>query len=231
MRPKMLLAMPNSGSDLLIKCVLETLPGHTYFENKEFFNPICNLPMTDQLRELKFGCELYPENIWERLSPSTLDFIQQHVSKYSLWKDVFWFGKEYLFADQFDCCILVRGLGMFPPSRLRVLQWYESIYKTLITDKNLGLLERVYYGHQHAYDYSCKISRHMNMPFIANEWLTSDKYEDHYRVNTTLQRWLDCTADEAENVSSAYFSNYDHDSKKNVPYQLVVKRGGLMIKD
>lgn len=221
----MLLAMPNSGSDLLIRCIRQVIPPMPYFENKEFFNPICNLPDTDKLRDMGFGCELYPYNIWNKPSAEADQYVEDEIGKYYLWKDVFWFGKADFFTRHFNCCILTRGLDVFPPSRLRVLQWYDAIYGQTSKHGQVGLLKRVYLSHQLAYNHSTKIALEKKIPHLSSSWLQKGVSTGKH----IIQRWIGCSFTQACDILDMYEDLYDKESKIHVPYSLVPRDGELVI--
>lgn len=132
-RPFLLLSLPNSGSDWLASCIVAAT-GWRYYR-KEFFNPLTNPDCADELLKA-FGCELVTGS--EHLC--TCDRAAVSAAVQATWpRDTFDFNKEvWSFAklpalvEHFNCMVLTRsGASLFPPSRLRVWQWYDAIWHQL----------------------------------------------------------------------------------------------------
>lgn len=149
---KMILAMPSSGSDFFARAVARAT-GWSYYD-KEWFNPMCNLSRYDRLVRAGCGCETvgaYERISWPEVWTHIDDVVQEFSDEgYVLDKEVFGHSKIQFFRERgFDCIALVRSAeSMFPPSRLRVLQWYDAIARSHGTQDKGDFLESVYYGYR-----------------------------------------------------------------------------------
>lgn len=138
----MLMGIPSSGTDWMAHILQSSHPFLTSDKvAKEYFNPICNPRHWDQLRK-SFGCELIDtyRNIADRLSDR--EKLQQAEQVYmNTWvsdgqlnfsKETFCPFQVQFFADRFTMIGMVRdACHTFPPARLRVLNWYNTIWQSL----------------------------------------------------------------------------------------------------
>lgn len=191
MKPLMILAMPSSGSDWLAKCMVDTY-GLSYFQ-KEFFNPLTNQPMADDLIAARFGCELTSchKLIHQRPDPVRAETLYRRFvsAGYGLGKEVWAMGKVDWFAERFRCLVLTRKFSsMFPPGRLRVHQWYESVAcDHLRTDPNrLKFSDRVRYGHELMYSTLKSEAIDSDIPAVDYDELVDGA--PHVRVG--LETWI-----------------------------------------
>ena len=132
----LILSLPNSGTDWL--CPILARQGGLRYYQKEFFNPICN-PVHGTRLEAAFGCELAScyANIglpWDR-QVETLESLYRTTwaaEPYNFDKENFSPLKVAWFARHFRIVMLHRAASsVFPPSRLRVLAWYDAIYNAM----------------------------------------------------------------------------------------------------
>lgn len=220
-RPKLILSMPSSGSDFFARSVAEATDWSYY--DKEWFNPICNLKHFDELQQDGFFCE----------SPSCQDNMYDTVhSRRMYWKfldtghklnkEVFNFAKWRWFSQRFDIVCLVRTKQtMFPPSRLRVLQWYESIC-TAVSPYDVHtntFLERVDKGYNIAINYLMR----PEVPMIWYEDLMKD--EPDVRPIAT---WLGGES-VVSNLVDVLKKNRKSDQKPLEPNSVVYNGGGGLV--
>ena len=133
----MLLSLPNSGSDWLMGIIAKQ-PDMKYY-HKEFFNPICNATYRATL-ETVFGCELIGSYRNIAIPSSEQSFGLEsayratwNAAEFNLNKEVYSPCKLPFFNQHFRCAILQRQTeSLFPPSRLRVLAWYDAIWHSLL---------------------------------------------------------------------------------------------------
>lgn len=166
MKPKLLLSIPNSGSDWVARCIAQ-VTGWNYYE-KEYFNPICNMGEADRLIFAGFGCELASaaRGIWIHPTKDAQEIYDQFRRQYSFNKEVWGFSKIDWYKERFDCIVLTRSWQtMFPPSRLRVVQWYDQIYMAMPGCQPNPLSSRV----KHAYDAMVSPLVQSGLPLIQYE--------------------------------------------------------------
>lgn len=194
----MILSLPNSGTDWLCP-ILAKHGGLRYYE-KEFFNPICNRQYGDLL-EQAFGCELVScyRNIGVR-SDDQVDVLERVYRQtwarhdWNLDKENFSPFKVSFFARRFLIAFLYRSPeNVFPPSRLRVWQWYDAIYHGLV-DNGLvarnhgGLRARAAAAHWVCWNEMRTWARMTGAPFLDYELLCTG---DETAVREHLdQGWL-----------------------------------------
>lgn len=134
----MIVSAPNSGSDWLAGLIARHAPDLRYYE-KEFFNPICN-PKYRDLLEPVFGCELVScyrmIGLRSSFHPDWMDRVYRQTwlqEPYNFDKENFVGFQLPFFADRFRLVLLYRSAAsLFPPSRLRVLAWYDAIYWAIV---------------------------------------------------------------------------------------------------
>lgn len=90
-----------------------------------------------------FGCELvsYYRQLGTRDAASVAWVIRETgaLEKFRFNKEVWSFAKLPMLCAHFDCLVLTRAAeSLFPPSRLRVWQWYDAIYNALLVSYPLG---------------------------------------------------------------------------------------------
>ena len=128
MRDVLLASMPSSGSDWLAKCFVDAHPHHTYW--REFFSPLANwqhsAALEESLGDVLVGCadnlgRSMDHDDLHQLLAETWDMVPA-----SFTKDVMLAAQLDAFAARFDTFILLRRLeDSFPPTRRRVIRWYE----------------------------------------------------------------------------------------------------------
>jgi hypothetical protein len=125
----MLASMPSSGSDFVADALCKAHPHFSYW--REFFSPICNLKHSSTLMRLgdtlacttENLCKTLPDETLEEIVASTWDTEAADFTKenYLAW-NLRWF------ASQFRVLILLRRPeDTFPPTRHRVMRWYEHM--------------------------------------------------------------------------------------------------------
>lgn len=143
----MLVAMPSSGSTWLADCIAKTNPELCRPPVKEFFNPIVNIDLYDELATL-FGCET-TDSYRNIAMPASLERgrrLKELMGR--VWDPSWRFTKEVwvgyqvgLLKDYFSLVGLVRDRSnTLPPTRLRVWQWYGAIDDSVRA--NLGIVVR-----------------------------------------------------------------------------------------
>jgi len=173
----MIVSIPNSGTDWLASIIEKWGSGLRYYR-KEFFNPICN-PRYGQQLELGFGCELVScyRNIGVRSADQvkTLDDVYRRTWMRENWnfdKENFSAFKVPWLAEHFELVFLYRSYdSMFPPSRLRVLAWYDAIYNALADAdmairSKIGLRERARVAHSLCWDEMIPQARRLGAPIL-----------------------------------------------------------------
>ena len=223
MKPKMILAMPSSGSDLLVSCIQKST-GFSYFQ-KEFFNPITNLPMCDELLDMGFGCETVAgsKNLWRPPTTSAERLGINSKWEYQLWKEVFWFGKFDFFDRHFDCILLHRTMeDMFPPSRLRVLQWYDSLSHIVTAEKG-KFLQRVTIGYQNA-SKCITLLEAQGVPCLSLEDLRDGRIKEVAKIRDWLEIDFEC----ATNIVNNFHERYNTDTKENIKYPVRLQKDGFL---
>lgn len=123
-------AIPSSGSDWFASCISKAST-HSYY--REFFNPICNWPLADEIGTV-FGCEsaMYAHNITDRA-----DFGDRYVdeiiedlwkpSGYTMTKEVWATEKLPALARHFRIVCFSRTPDRsMPPNRARVVGWMHA---------------------------------------------------------------------------------------------------------
>ena len=130
----MMLSLPNCGTDWLCE-MLARCSGLAYFR-KEFFNPMTNQKCP--LLERAFGCELVScyRHIAAPLNHGIADKIYHQEwlrSGCNFDKEVYSACHVDWFAQRFEVVVMTRPeTGVFPPSRLRVWQWYDAMWRSLV---------------------------------------------------------------------------------------------------
>lgn len=157
----MLVAMPSSGSTWLADCIVKTNPQLLRPPVKEFFNPIVNIDLYDELSSL-FGCETTDSyrHVAAPVTPARRDRLEQLLRR--VWDPSWKFTKEVwvgyqvsMLREYFALVGLVRDdENTLPPTRLRVWQWYGAIHDSV--RENLGieahgshLRDKALVGHLH----------------------------------------------------------------------------------
>lgn len=180
--------MPNSGSDWFARN-LAMVTGWSYYD-KEWFNPITNLEFNGPLREAGFKCEIDFTGPIDTTKRGPLK--EEFCRRYQLGKEVWMLDNIHWFLSEFDCIILLRSLSStFPPSRLRVIQWYDQIASYLACPHE-DLCSRVAYAHRvyrraiegYAPEYLRPVINYDDLKFNAhgalehllwNKWLNRDQ--------------------------------------------------------
>lgn len=136
----MVLSLPSSGTDWI--CGIIARHGRVEYYQKEFFNPICN-PLYREELSRHFGCEL-PGTMPHIAEPGTIAIMNQIYQEtwenhgYTMDKEVWSPFKLDWFKSHFQCLLMYRRMGsVFPPGRLRVWQWYDCIYHSLVQNGRL----------------------------------------------------------------------------------------------
>ena len=123
-------AIPSSGSDWFASCISKAST-HSYY--REFFNPICNWPLADEIGSA-FGCEsaMYSHNI---LRPAfagdeDIDGIVRDLWKpsgYTMTKEVWATKKLPALVEHFRVvCFGRTPERSMPPNRARVVGWMHA---------------------------------------------------------------------------------------------------------
>lgn len=208
-----ILAMPSSGSDLLAECVSKEL-SLSYFK-KEFYNPITNLLMHDELIRGGFACETHRgiSNIGMPLNNLGNQTLAGHKDKFGLYKEVFWMGKIDSYLRFFNPIILVRSKkSLFPPSRLRVLQWYDCFSD----NRNAPFLENVEQGFDNLLNYCKEVSEKHNIPIVSHDELLSD---GDTTAREELKKWIGSY--KVEEILERFQKNYKRSDKENITFPIV----------
>lgn len=192
--------MPSSGSDWFAGCVeqcgeLKRPPGV-----KEFFNPICNQPLYDELAQV-VGCETV-DTYWLIAAAPDAErkaifgsLVRRHfANQFTFTKEV-WLGfQAELLLPHFACVGLVRSARhTFPPHRLRVWQWYNAIYWSLRWHSRLlvkspqPLATQAAVAHSHLY---AAIAN--TMPCLRHEDLMFLTRRDLVQYLAPLSAHVDC---------------------------------------
>ena len=142
MNQYLILSLPSSGSDWLSRILAKN--SELQYYDKEFFNPACNwnFELVDggysHILEKGFGCEWASscKNIADRnVSLDLLESIYQETwlrQNYTFDKENYSAFRVPFFKRYFDIVYLYRSVRtLFPPSRARVLNWYDAIYASL----------------------------------------------------------------------------------------------------
>jgi hypothetical protein len=123
-------AIPSSGSDWFASCISKAST-HSYY--REFFNPICNWPLADDLGTV-FGCESakYAHNIARRTPAGDreVDEIIEALWKpsgYTMTKEVWVTEKLEALSKHFRViCFSRTPERSMPPNRARVVGWMHT---------------------------------------------------------------------------------------------------------
>lgn len=123
-------AIPSSGSDWFASCISKAST-HSYC--REFFNPICNWPLADELGTV-FGCESakYAHNITGRTPAGDreVDEIIEALWKpsgYTMTKEVWATEKLEALSKHFRVICFSRSPERsMPPNRARVVGWMHA---------------------------------------------------------------------------------------------------------
>lgn len=248
-KPKMILSLPSSGSDWFANCVCQAT-GWKYYV-KEWFNPLTNLPMADALIDALLGCELasttpyilgqFPQGTErDRVARLREKLFGKYVSQgWQLDKEVWAFGRAYWFAEHFDCMVLARTKkNVFPASRLRVLQWYESIGvaatqhapygQPRIHDR--GFLDRVRIGFDTALSRLINAAAAYKLPVV---WWDDLGAEDSATRNglSSAREWIG-DSDTYNRLCQVVCETYQSKCTPKGPYTVSVDDlGGLYIED
>lgn len=192
-KPFLIVSTPNSGSDWLAECI-QRATGWRYFR-KEFFNPLTNGAYAETLLSA-FGCELATGA--EHLSTCYTQQIDAVIERtwppdtYDLNKEVWSFCKLPALVAHFDCLVLTRSTSsLFPPSRLRVWQWYDAIWNALKKARRIELnattpLARAREAHGAANDILLRDATALRVPQLSYDHLISSTPEEVRRCCTWL---------------------------------------------
>lgn len=123
-------AIPSSGSDWFASCISKAST-HSYY--REFFNPICNWPLADEIGTV-FGCESakYAHNITRRTPAGDreVDEIIEDLWKpsgYTMTKEVWATEKLEALSKHFRVVCFSRTPDRsMPPNRARVVGWMHA---------------------------------------------------------------------------------------------------------
>lgn len=192
-KPFLIISTPNSGSDWLAECI-QRATRWRYFR-KEFFNPLTNGPYAETLLS-QFGCELATgaENLATCYTQQIDTVIERTWPRdtYDLNKEVWSFCKLPALKAHFDCIVLTRSTSsLFPPSRLRVWQWYDAIWHAL---KKSGRIElnaatpqaRAREAHSAATDILLRDATAMSVPQLSYDQLITAEPDEVRRISTWL---------------------------------------------
>lgn len=144
----MLVSLPRSGSDWFMKGLVLGVPGLRYY--REFFNPTCNNVFLEPLQK-SFGTQIpYHKNIaisWKFQYPEIEKVYKKTWLKtnWNITKENWAAFKIGFFIKYFDIFVLYRHRKYTFPGYSSVkltLQWYVSIYESLLYRNSFGLLEK-----------------------------------------------------------------------------------------
>jgi hypothetical protein len=192
-KPFLLLGTPNSGTDWLAGCIAR-VTGWRYFQ-KEFFNPLTNAACAETLLT-EFGCELVTG--LGNLATCYTQQIDAVIEKtwprdfYDFNKEVWSFAKLPALVAHFDCLVLTRSTSsLFPPSRLRVWQWYDAIWNSLHAAGRIELnattpIARAREAHAAANDILLRDAAALRVPQLSYDHLISSTPEEVRRCCTWL---------------------------------------------
>jgi hypothetical protein len=129
-RDLLISAIPSSGSDWFASCISKAST-HSYY--REFFNPICNWPLADEIGTV-FGCESakYAHNIIRPtfIGDKEVDDIIQDLWKpsgYTMTKEVWATEKLPALTKHFKIvCFSRTPERSMPPNRARVVAWMHT---------------------------------------------------------------------------------------------------------
>lgn len=174
-KPKMLLSLPNSGSDWVMSMLTRVDSSLRYF-NKEYFNPMCNLGMVDRLLYAGFPSELGTRIVLNGTAAEAI--YSSFCTNYNIGKEVFGFLNLDWYKKHFDCVVLLRKPeSLFPPSRLRVLSWYAACCPSQLVDA--PFLTQVWEGYKRGYN----ILQKADLPIVWYEPQASG-------VSAAMSGWL-----------------------------------------
>jgi hypothetical protein len=183
-KPLMMMTLPSSGSTWLADVIVRELGLVAHQKSCEFFQPLTNLALYEPLSKC-FGSEnpSCMDNIMTMPKQDDFDFAvkQFHKHGYTFCKEVFQFFHTPLFVRHFDVFFLYRSAEhTFPPSRLRVLSWYDAI-ATAIENKvgnrfsRTNLLARAIESHEWCWGYLIKgYAESYGLPILNYETIAND---------------------------------------------------------
>jgi hypothetical protein len=161
-KPLLLMTLPSSGSTWLADVIVTRLGLLAHQKSAEFFQPLTNLELYEPLSRC-FGSE-NPSCMNNIMKMPRSDDFEKAVAEfkkrgYTFCKEVFQFFHTPLFVRHFDVFFLRRSAERtFPPSRLRVLSWYDAIATSI--ENNIGnrfsktnLLARSIESHRWCWEY------------------------------------------------------------------------------
>lgn len=137
----MMLSLPNTGTDWLVKCLLKT---NKYNYSREFFNPMVNEKYCDILSKC-FGCEY--ASLAHLIAKEPILSLATSVLNDSWNKETFDFTKETFsafkidfFFKKFTCFVLFRKIEQSMPSNVferiyPLRSWYDAMFFSLIANK------------------------------------------------------------------------------------------------
>lgn len=140
-KPFLLLGLPNTGTDWFAKVICDSNLNLTYF--REYFNPITNKEISDQLIPA-FGCEI-PETINYIARPCSWNEYKTLIentwkkSKLNFTKENYSIFQIRHHQKKFNSFVLYRDLEHSLPSITRfdeVNSWYKAIYDSIIFNIN-----------------------------------------------------------------------------------------------
>jgi hypothetical protein len=136
----LLAALPSGGSDWVAQCLLEADDSLVYF--REYFCPYVNWQDAEQLENV-VGDTMFCNT--KRMGQNTTTEKVNQLLDGTWRKTGYTFTKEnYIafqleqFAQFFTTVVLVRSFNdTFPPSRRRVIGWYEHFYAAMLVNDRL----------------------------------------------------------------------------------------------
>ncbi len=196
-KPFLLLGTPNSGTDWLAGCIVR-VTGWRYFQ-KEFFNPLTNAQHSETLLS-NFGSELVTglENL-ATCHTQGIDAVVERTwpaDTFDFNKEVWSFCKLPALVAHFDCLVITRSAAsLFPPSRLRVWQWYDAIYHAFARvhgphwqHEHFTPQARALHAHAVASDRLTRDATAIGVPQLSYDHLINAESDEIHRVCCYIEK-------------------------------------------